>query len=192
MLRERNEHPERLAEIDARIRSTFTSRHAVLVLDMAGFSRLTMKYGVVHFLAMIERMQSYVLPIIAGGDFGGRTVKTEADNVFALFPDVPEALRCALRIRDDMARVNELLPEDWDVHVSIGIGYGDLLVVGDDDLFGNEMNLASKLGEDVAGPAEILLTAAAGERVSADVAALEPGRCAIGGLSLEYRRVVPR
>ena len=133
-----------------------------------------------------------MLPILASGEFGGRTVKTEADNVFAVFPDVPEALRCALRVREDVARVNELLPEDWDIHVSVGIGYGDLLIVGDDDLFGNEMNLASKLGEDVAGPAEILLTTAAAERVSEDVAALEPGLCAVGALSLAYSRVVAR
>ncbi|MEM7650144.1 MAG: adenylate/guanylate cyclase domain-containing protein, partial [Cyanobacteria bacterium P01_A01_bin.70] len=48
-----------------------------------------------------------------------------------------------------------------DIHASIGIGYGEVLVVGDHNLYGNEINLASKLGEDIAGDDEILLTAAA-------------------------------
>ena len=43
----------------------------------------------------------------------------------------------------------------------MGIGYGPSLLVGDEDIFGNELNLASKLGEDMAEPNEILLTEAA-------------------------------
>ena len=38
------------------------------------------------------------------------------------------------------------MPSDWDVHVSVGIGYGPLLMVGEHDAFGSEMNLASKFG----------------------------------------------
>ncbi len=52
LLQERNEHPERSPEIDRRIQEQFTATHAIFVLDMAGFSRSTMKYGVIHFLAM--------------------------------------------------------------------------------------------------------------------------------------------
>ena len=39
-------------------------------------------------------------------------------------------------------------------------------MVEGEDLFGNEMNLASKLGEDVAASGEIFLTAAAHARVA--------------------------
>ena len=58
LLQERNEYPERAAEVDAKIEEQFCETHAVMVMDMSGFSRLTIKYGIIHFLAMIHRMKS--------------------------------------------------------------------------------------------------------------------------------------
>jgi class 3 adenylate cyclase len=171
LLDARNEHPESLAEIDAEIWQRFGRTRAVLVLDMCGFSRLTMRYGITHFLAMIRRLQTIVRPVIAAG--GGHVVKTEADNVFATFDDVPQALATARSIQRALDAANTFLPEDWDLHAAIGIGYGRLILVGDDDLFGSEMNIASKLGEDVAGRGEILLSSAARERAVAESDATE-------------------
>ncbi|HXU06656.1 MAG TPA: adenylate/guanylate cyclase domain-containing protein [Polyangia bacterium] len=166
LLDARNEHPESLAEIDGEIWRRFGRTRAVLVLDMCGFSRLTMRYGITHFLAMIRRLQTIVRPVIAAGN--GQLVKTEADNVFATFDDVPQALATARAIQRSLDVANTFLPEDWDLHAAIGIGYGPLLLIGDHDLFGSEMNVASKLGEDVAGRGEILLSSAARERVEAE------------------------
>ena len=160
----RNEHPERLIDIDRQIRETFGQPHAVMVLDMCGFSRLTMRHGITHFLAMIHRLQGIVAPIVVRR--GGRVVKTEADNVFAVFPDVGAAVATATEIQERLRAANTFLPEDWDLHASLGIGYGELLMIGDEDLYGNEMNLASKLGEDVAGSGEIFLTEAAHARIA--------------------------
>jgi adenylate cyclase len=160
----RNEHPERLGELDQRIHEKFAEIHAVLVLDMCGFSRLTARYGIIHFLSMIHRLHSIVLPIIRAS--GGTVVKTEADNVFAVFPDVPPAVATAIQIQERLDAANVFLPEDWDLHASLGIGYGELLMIGDDDMYGNEMNIASKLGEDVAGRGEVFLSEAAHARVS--------------------------
>jgi len=171
LLAARNEHPESLAEIDGEIWRRFGRTRAVLVLDMCGFSRLTMRYGITHFLAMIRRLQTIVRPVIAAG--GGRVIKTEADNVFATFDDVPPALATARAIQRSLDAANVFLPEDWDLHASIGIGYGPLLLIGDQDLFGSEMNLASKLGEDVAGRGEILLSEAARERALVESDAAE-------------------
>jgi adenylate cyclase len=42
--------------------------------------------------------------------------------------------------------------------VCAGIGYGELLMAGREGLYGDEMNRASRLGEDTANPREILLT----------------------------------
>src|SRR5262245_1059167 len=123
LLDRRNEHPERIPEIDRAIRKRFERSHAVLVLDMCGFSRLTLRNGIVHFLAMIRRMNRLVRPIIATA--GGKIVKFEADNVFATFPRVPAAVKAARTINTALARHNQVMPRDWDVHVSIGIGYGD-------------------------------------------------------------------
>jgi adenylate cyclase len=159
LLEKRNEHPERLADVDREIWDTFGATHAVWVLDMCGFSRLTVRYGITHFLSMIHRLHGIVKPIIARHH--GRVVKTEADNVFAVFDRVEAALLAARDVQDQLATANAFLPEDWDLHASIGIGHGELLMIADDDFYGNELNLASKLGEDIAESGETLLTEAA-------------------------------
>jgi class 3 adenylate cyclase len=164
MLGLRNEHPERLVEIDREIHESFAETHAVLVLDMCGFSRLTARHGIIHFLAMIHRLHGIVLPLV--GAHGGTVVKTEADNVFAVFPDVAPAVATAIEIQDRLNAANVFLPDDWDLHASLGIGYGELLMIGDDDMYGNEMNIASKLGEDIAGSGEVFLSQAAYARIA--------------------------
>ena len=184
LLDKRNEHPERITRIDQTIHARFEQCHAVLVLDMCGFSRLTLRYGIIHFLAMIRRMNLIARPAIEGAR--GRVVKTEADNVFAVFPDVPPALTAARRIEIALGRHNAVVPADWDVHVGIGIGYGKLLMVGRHDLFGSELNLASKLGEDVARPGEVLLTQAAGARAGKWRARLRARRVKISGMTFGF------
>ena len=130
---------------------------------MCGFSRLTMRYGITHFLSMIHRLHGIVRPIIAR--HGGRIVKTEADNVFAVFDYVESAVASARDVQDQLATTNAFLPEDWDLHASIGIGYGELIMIEDHDFYGNELNLASKLGEDIADSGETLLTETAHARL---------------------------
>jgi adenylate cyclase len=46
-----------------------------------------------------------------------------------------------------------------------GVGFGKLLKIGDDDVFGHEVNIASKLGEDIAKAHEILITRACRDAV---------------------------
>ena len=164
LLGHRNEHPERLAEIDREIWAQFGETHAVWVLDMCGFSRLTMRYGITHFLAMIHRLHGIVKPIIARQK--GRVIKTEADNVFAVFDRVEDAVGAARDVQEQLATANVFLPDDWDLHASIGIGYGELLMLSDDDdFYGNELNIASKLGEDIAEAGETLITETAHKRL---------------------------
>ena len=74
--------------------------------------------------------------------------------------------RAARDVQEHLATANAFLPEDWDLHASIGIGWGELLMIADDDdFYGNELNLASKLGEDIAEAGETLLTEAAHARL---------------------------
>jgi class 3 adenylate cyclase len=179
--KERNEFPERLTEIDKKIWDAFGKTCAVWVLDMSGFSRLTMKYGITHFLAMIHRLQGIVLPIIAAQ--GGKLVKTEADNIFATFNDVTSAVTTSRQVQTELATANKFLPQDWDLYVCIGIGYGDILMVGDNDFYGSEVNYASKLGEDVAKPGEIYLTENAYVQLNGVVDS-EPHEINISGMTI--------
>ena len=53
--------------------------------DMSGFTRITKKFGILHFLAMILKMRSIVRPIIAS--CGGKFLHYDGDNVIAVFPN---------------------------------------------------------------------------------------------------------
>lgn len=191
LLQERNEHPEKTLEIDRQIYAIFEHDCAILVLDLSGFSRLTIRHGITHFLAMVHRMTMIATPIVQ--QQGGRVVKQEADNLFAVFSDVPPAVATAIAILQAFKAVNSGLPEDQDLHAGVGIGYGKTLVIGDEDLYGSEMNLASKLGEDLARSGEILVTEAAFAKVDAASRDWECLRFSISGLELlAYKVNYPR
>lgn len=190
LLDRRNDHPEQLAQIDAQIRAQFERSQAVLVLDMCGFSRLTTKHGIIHYLSLIRRMQRVVLPRIEAQR--GRVMKTEADNVFGVFDDVPEALAAARSVLAELVEQNRALPADWDVHVGIGIGYGPLLMVGYHDAYGREMNFASKLGEDLAEAGDLLLTEAAWSRLKQRKSGFVRRLARISGVRFAYYSATKR
>lgn len=94
------------------------------------------------------------------------------------------AVNAAVDILQGFAAVNTGLPDDKDLHASIGIGYGTTLLIGDSDLYGSEMNLASKLGEDIARQNEILLTEEAFKQLDASNQSWEQLSFSISGLKL--------
>lgn len=157
LLIKRVEHPELSKKIDTEIRKQFEKKVAVMVLDMSGFSRLVQRHGIIHYLAMIRRMRRVVAPAIARNH--GVVIKFEADNCFAVFTKPDDALTASMEINHDLEVANLATPDESDVHVCIGLGYGPVLLACD-DMYGNELNLASKLGEDVAEKGEILFTEA--------------------------------
>jgi adenylate cyclase len=166
--------PDRRGKLEAQIEQTFVADRAVLVLDMSGFSRTTQTRGIVEFLLMIRRLRRVADSVVAKRR--GDVLKAEADNLFCTFPTVPDALAAALEITRTL---------DDDLYVSIGIGYGQLLMIGDDDAMGSEVNLASKLGEDVAMRGDVLLTEAARAALPDDEP-LEERTVSVSGLELRH------
>jgi adenylate cyclase len=177
------EHPEKRAELEAQIERDFTEQRAVFVLDMSGFSRTTQAHGVVSFLLMIHQMRLLASPVVRAR--GGRLVKAEADNLYCLFETVEAAVAAAREIVRRLETVNVLLPATRRLYASIGIGFGEVLAPAEEDLFGDEVNLASKLGEDVAGEGVVLLTEAARAELPENLDAREE-RVSISGLVLKY------
>jgi len=181
------EQPERRSEIARSIETIFAQDKAVIVLDMSGFSRTTRHHGIVSFLLMIHQMKLLARPAIEGNR--GLLVKAEADNLFCLFDTVSDAIGAASDIVERLNTVNVLLPEDRRLYASVGIGYGHILNVGDRDLFGDEVNLASKLGEDVAERGVVLLTANAQAQVQDASIRTREEVISISGISLVYHVV---
>lgn len=141
--------------IEAEIWRNYGLDRAILVLDMSGFSRMTRRFGIVHYLAMVRRMQKTSRPLVEA--YQGEVVKYEADNLFAVFAEPGQAVRCAVALVERFESSNVWTPDERDIHVSIGLSWGRILHVPDQDFFGNAVNIASKLGEDLAGSREVLV-----------------------------------
>lgn len=157
-------------KIEASLWSDYGAEFAVFVLDMSGFSMLTRKYGIVHYLSMVRRMQLTTEPIVKS--YGGRMLKYEADNCFAVFPEPLAAVNAAIAMQHAFRAENLLTSDDLDIHISCGIDYGKLLIIGHEDCFGDPVNRASKMGEDVAAAGEILITKEAMEMIPAEAGIL--------------------
>jgi len=152
LLLERLDHPERIQNIDAILRDQFFETYAVLVLDSSGFSLSAQREGIIAALTQVSRMRRLLVPLFQR--YGGKVFKLEVDNIYAVFPTVEQALQISQDVLDCLLSEN--------IHVSIGIGYGDLIMISEgghySNVYGKEMNLASKLGEDLAKADEIFLT----------------------------------
>ncbi len=129
---------------------------AILVLDLTGFTETAMKGGALHSFLRVLDAHSICLPVMR--EFGARFVRTFADDVVALFDEPGPALEAALeahRRTDHFARSGR--SED-PARCCIGIGFGSVYAIGPNRAMGDEMNRASKLGEDLARGGETLLT----------------------------------
>lgn len=142
--------------IEESLWEAYGAEYAVFVLDMSGFSLLTRKYGIVHYLSMVRRMQLTTEPIVKS--YGGSMIKYEADNCFAVFPDPLSAVNAAIAMQHAFSAANLLTSDDLDIHIACGIDYGKILIIGHEDCFGDPVNRASKIGEDLAAAGEILIT----------------------------------
>ena len=150
------EEPDERVKIEKVLWENYGEEQAVFVLDMSGFSRLTRKYGIIHYLSMVRRMQLTTGPIVQS--FEGYMIKYDADNCFALFPSPLNAVNAAIAMQHAFDASNILTADDLDIRIACGIDYGRILVIGGEDCFGDAVNRASKLGEDVAEAGDILVT----------------------------------
>lgn len=147
------------AAIDRRIWRLFGEKWAILYTDLSGFSRNVAEFGIVHFLQTIYESHRLMVPLIEKDN--GILLKTEGDSLIVIFRHVNDAIRCALAMQTCAAEYNTTRIDAEKVLLCIGIGFGEMLRIGDTDIFGAEVNAACKLGEDVAKSYEILMTGAA-------------------------------
>jgi len=144
------------ALIDRRIWDLFGETWCVMFTDLVGFSRTVETYGITHFLQSIYVAETELVPLIDEHD--GILLKSEGDSMLVIFRNPNKALTCAVEMQRHLHRFNVRTPEADDVLLCVGLGYGHLLKIGDADVFGAQVNAASKLGEDTAKAQEILVT----------------------------------
>jgi class 3 adenylate cyclase len=152
------------AAVDRRIWDLFGERWAVMFTDLSGFSRGVAEFGITHFLQVIHEHHLLLYPIIEHHD--GIVMGVHADSLLVMFRRPSIALECAIAMQRQCDLVNQRRRPEEKILLCIGLGYGDVLRVGGSELWGAEVNAASKLGEDTAKAGEILITGAVQQAVA--------------------------
>ncbi|HET7691463.1 MAG TPA: adenylate/guanylate cyclase domain-containing protein, partial [Gemmatimonadota bacterium] len=123
---------------------------AVWFADLVGYSALS-ETNEGEAIRTVARFQSVVRAVVE--THGGRVVKFLGDGALAEFPSTEQAVRSADTLRTDLARVAEA--EGLGVkELRIGIHVGDVAETGDGDLYGDGVNVASRI-QAMADPGEI-------------------------------------
>ncbi len=152
-------------DLDAELTKRFGETCAALVMDSTGFTRSTKALGPAFFLAIIYRLREVCFEI--AGRYGAIDSRAHADNFYAEFKNVDDAVEAAFAVhRHFEDNPVPLVSGNDRFGVCVGIGFGRVLRSDHEGVYGNEMNYASKLGEDVAERGETLLTKAAFEALS--------------------------
>lgn len=162
LLTERMQPGADRAAIDQRIWDLFGEDWCVMATDLSGFSRGVAEFGIIHFLQTIYEAERMLVPIVESHD--GILLKIEGDSFFVIFRNVEKAIEASIEMQRTTRRYNSEHPEVEHVLLGIGLGFGRMLRIGNEDVFGNEVNSACILGETYAKGYEILVTQAVRDR----------------------------
>ena len=166
----------------------FGRNGTTFISDMANFTSTSRTLGVCHFLKMIYRARSIVAPIIAAND--GVLLKCDADNCYAFFDEPQNAIHASFDINAALFRNNQEHDIDEHIYLSVGIDHGELLLVGDEDFYGDPVNTASKLGEDLAIKGETLVTERALARATVELSErVERMVARVADIEISYVRI---
>ena len=152
------------ARLEERIWDLYGGEWSIMFTDLAGFSRRVDAFGIIEFLSLILDQRELLLPVIAEHD--GILIKEEADSMLLIFRRPARALACAQALQARCREANHGRAAQDKLLLCIGLGHGTILRIGDIDVYGAEVNAASKLGEDVARAHEILVTTRFAEAVA--------------------------
>jgi class 3 adenylate cyclase/TolB-like protein len=134
---------------------------AIMVADVAGYSRLMGTDEVGTLSALKEHRRDRIDPTIARHN--GRIFKATGDGLLVEFASVVDAVGCAVAIQRAMLAFNTGIHTDRQIVLRIGINVGDIIVDGD-DIFGDGVNVAARL-EALCEPGGVCISRSANEQV---------------------------
>jgi len=115
---------------------------AVLYADMVGYSRL-IGWDDVGTLERLKTLRHNLIdPAIA--EHGGRIVQTGGDSLLLVFDSIDGAVRCAVKVQQQVPIHDGDQPRDRVIRFRIGINIGDA-IPDEADLHGDAVNVAQRL-----------------------------------------------
>src|SRR6516162_6175081 len=115
---------------------------AVVYADMVGYSRLIGQddAGTLRRLRTLRR--ALIDPAIR--EHGGRVVQTGGDSLLVAFNSIDGAVRCAVKVQQQVPVYDGDQPPDRRIRFRIGINIGDVIADGT-DVHGDGVNIAARL-----------------------------------------------
>lgn len=174
------------AKVDARINAACMAELTVVCCDSAGFSRKTHEHGIIEFMDNMVKCHDGLEKVVTR--HGGVTLSNKADNLMLVFETPAPAVRCAVEMHRWLKRRNKGLPEHKRYNICVGVHHGRLLRLTD-DAYGPAVNVAFKLGEDVAAKDELLVSGQARAMLGPGFRTEYAKHTTIGGVSFEVYKV---
>lgn len=172
--------------MDREIENECVRETTVMMCDSSGFTRRTHDYGILHFLAVMTAVYDLFEPILA--KHRGTLISRGADNLLAIFDDPADGVDAAVAMQRLLAEYNEGKPDRDQFQLCMGFHFGSILRVAD-GIFGDKVNIASKIGEDLAAADEILVTGDVAKRLPARIKRSYARSVDLGGKTFELHRV---
>jgi class 3 adenylate cyclase/TolB-like protein len=133
-----------------------------MAADAAGYSRL-MTIDDVGTLGKLDSARKVFRSQVEAE--GGRIVDTSGDSVLAVFDTTNGAVRTAAAVQAELASLAEGVPENLKLRFRIGIHLGDVVEKPDGSVYGDGVNIASRL-QALADPGGVIVSHAVEETAS--------------------------
>jgi class 3 adenylate cyclase len=165
---------------DARSGSGTAAYRGFLFSDVRGFTAYAERHGNSAAAAMVARFLELARAAIARHD--GAEIKTEGDNVFAVFPSASSAVMCGLELVDSAAELNAR-EREHPLELGVGVHAGEAVETAE-GYIGTAVNLAARLCA-AARPGEVLVSSTVKgiTQASIPVGFIARGRWRLKGIS---------
>ena len=114
---------------------------AILMADIAGFSRLTQQDEDETYLNVRKALNAFTKII---KNKGGDVIGYQGDSVFAVFNSARYALLSAVEAQEYFSKENESIPDDRKIQFRVGLNLGDV-IQENNDVFGDDVNITSRI-----------------------------------------------
>jgi TolB-like protein/class 3 adenylate cyclase/tetratricopeptide (TPR) repeat protein len=115
---------------------------AIVYADMVGFSRLVGLDDAGTLRRLRTLRKALIDPAIR--EHSGRLAKTGGDSLLVVFDSIDEAVRCAVKVQQQVPVYDGDQPPDRRIRFRVGINTGDVIPDGT-DLYGDSVNVAARL-----------------------------------------------
>lgn len=173
-------------DMDREIEKICVQDVTVMMCDSSGFTRRTHDYGILQFLAVMVRIYDLVDGIIL--KHKGQVISQGADNLLAVFAKPENAVDCAAAMMKAIEKYNHGKHDRDQFQLCVGMHLGKVLRLKD-GIFGDKVNIASKIGEDLASAEEILVTGEVAAALPARVKRAYARSVELGGKNFELHRI---